>query len=124
MGFVSKIKGQPCIKNRYEAKLVLKDENERQNELVQNIALRAVHVSAVIMTFLIAFTYFCALSPFNIEMIGVILATVYLFVYIKFTIACGTLKDVGYKKIWLTLYRTVGLALYLVSAVLCMLGIG
>lgn len=103
---------------------MLKDENERQNEVVRNTGLRAAYISVGIMTFLIAFTYFCALSPFNIEMIGIVLATVYLFVYIKFTIVCGTLKDVGYKKPWLTLYRTVGLALYLVSAVLCMLGTG
>lgn len=103
---------------------MFKDENERQNEVARNNALRAAYVSVAIMSFLIVFTYFCALSPFNIEMIGIVLATVYLFVYIKFTIVCGVLKDVGYKKLWLTLYRTVGLALYLTAAVLCMLGIG
>ncbi len=103
---------------------MFKDEDNRKDDIMLNTNLRAAYISAGIMSFLIVFNFFCALSSFNIELLGIILATVFLFVYIKFTVVCGVLKDIGYKKLWLKLYRTVGLALYLISAILCMLGIG
>ena len=103
---------------------MFKDEDTRKDELTLNTNLKGARISVVIMTVLIAFNFFCALSPFNLELVGIILATVYLFVYIKFSIVCSELKDLGYKSLLLTLYRTVGLAIYLVSALLCMLGIG
>ena len=100
------------------------DDNKKYDTVTIQTNLRSAYISVAIMTALIVFNYFCALSPYNMELIGIVLATVYLFVYVKFTIICTTLKDVGYKRLWLNLYRTVGLALYLISAVLCMLGIG
>ena len=103
---------------------MFKDEDTRNGELLLKANLKGACVSVVIMSVLIAFNLFCALSPFNLELVGIVLATVFLFVYIKFSIVCAELKDLGYKKLWITLYRTVGLAVYLVSAVLCMLGIG
>lgn len=103
---------------------MFKDEDTRENEVSLQTNLRAAYVSVTIMTVLIIFNFFCALSPFNMELVGIILASVYLFVYIKFSIVCTELKDLGYKGVWVKLYRTVGLALYLISAVLCMLGIG
>ena len=103
---------------------MFKDEDTRENEVSLQTNLRAAYVSVTIMTVLILFNFFCALSPFNMELVGIILASVYLFVYIKFSIVCTELKDLGYKGVWVNLYRTVGLALYLISAVLCMLGIG
>ena len=107
-----------------EDKLLFKDENARENEICLKANLRAAYISVAIMTVLIVFNFFSALSPFELELIAVILASVYLFVYVKFSIVCTELKDLGYKSIWVTLCRTVGLALYLISAVLCMLGIG
>lgn len=103
---------------------MFKDEDAQNNDHILKSNVKGARVSAVIMTVLIAFNLFCALSPFNLELIGIILSTVYLFVYVKFSIVCTELKDLGYKKLWVTLYRTVGLAIYLLSAVLCMLGIG
>lgn len=103
---------------------MFKDEDTRENEVSLQTNLRAAYISVTIMTVLILFNFFCALSPFNMELVGIILASVYLFVYIKFSIVCTELKDLGYKGVWVKLYRTVGLALYLISAVLCMLGIG
>ena len=103
---------------------MFKDEDTRNDELNLNANLRGARISAVIMSVLIAFNLFCALSPFNLELVGIVLVTVYLFVYIKFSIVCGELKDLGCKRLWITLYRTVGLTVYLVSTVLCMLGIG
>lgn len=103
---------------------MFKDEDTRENEVSLQTNLRAAYVSVTIMTVLIIFNFFCALSQFNMELVGIILASVYLFVYIKFSIVCTELKDLGYKGVWVKLYRTVGLALYLISAVLCMLGIG
>lgn len=103
---------------------MFKDEDGRKDDVVLSTNLRAAYISAGIMTFLIVFNFFCALSPFNIELLGIIFATVYLFVYIKFTVICEALKDIGYKELWLKLYKTVGLAFYLISALLCMLGIG
>ena len=103
---------------------MFKDEDTRKNEVNLRANLRAARVSATIMTVLILFNFFCALSPFDLELVGVILTTVFLFIYVKFSIACSELKDLGYNRIWVKLYRTAGLALYLVSAVLCMLGIG
>ena len=103
---------------------MFKDEDTRKNEVSLRANLRATRVSATIMTVLILFNFFCALSPFSLELVGVILTTVFLFIYVKFSIACSELKDLGYNRIWVKLYRTVGLGLYLVSAVLCMLGIG
>ena len=101
-----------------------RDEDTRQDELNLRTNLRAAYVSAAIMTVLIVFNYFCALSPFNMQLIGIILTTVFIFVYVKFSIVCTELADLGYKGVWVKLYRTVGLVVYLVSAVLCMLGIG
>ena len=101
-----------------------KDEDTRQDELNLRVNLRAAYISAAIMTALILFNYFCALSPFDLELVGVILTSVFLFIYVKFSIVCTELADLGYKGVWVKLYRTVGLALYLVSAILCMLGIG
>lgn len=103
---------------------MFKDEDTRENEVSLQTNLRAAYISVTIMTVLILFNFFCALSPFNMELVGIILASVYLFVYIKFSIVCTELKDLGYRGVWVKLYRTVGLALYLISAVLCMLGIG
>jgi len=103
---------------------LFKDEDTRENEVSLQTNLRAAYISVTIMTVLILFNFFCALSPFNMELVGIILASVYLFVYIKFSIVCTELKDLGYRGVWVKLYRTVGLALYLISAVLCMLGIG
>ncbi len=103
---------------------MFKDENTRKNEVNLRVNLRTARVSATIMTVLILFNFFCALSPFDLELVGVILTTVFLFIYVKFSIACSELKDLGYNRIWVKLYRIAGLALYLVSALLCMLGIG
>ena len=101
-----------------------RDEDTRQDELNLRTNLRAAYVSAAIMTVLIVFNYFCALSPFNMELIGIILTSVFIFVYVKFSIVCTELSDLGYKGVWVKLYRTVGLVLYMISAILCMLGIG
>ena len=103
---------------------MFKEEDTRKDEMNLRTNLRAAYVSVVIMSIIIALTLFCALSPFNIELVGIIFATVFLFVYVKFSIVCGELKDLGYKAVWVTLYRTVGLAVYLLAALLCMLGIG
>ena len=103
---------------------MFKDEDTRNDEIAIKANLKGARISMVIMSALIVFNWFCALSPFNLELVGIVLATVFLFVYIKFSIVCSELKDLGYKSLWITLYRTLGLAVYLVSAVLCMLGIG
>ena len=102
---------------------MFKDEDRKNDDLAINANLKGAYISVAIMSVLIAFNLFCAFSPFGLELVGIVLATVYLFVYVKFSIVCTELKDLGYKKLWLTLYRTVGLAIYLISAVLCMLGI-
>ena len=103
---------------------MFKDEDTRKDEINLRTNLRAAYVSVIIMSIIIALTLFCALSPFNIELVGIIFATVFLFVYVKFSIVCGELKDLGYKGRWVKLYRIVGLAVYLLAALLCMLGIG
>ena len=96
---------------------MFKDENKEKDDIVLSTNLRAAYISTGIMSFLIVFNFFCALSPFGIELLGILLTTVYLFVYIKFTVICEALKDIGYKKCWLKFYRTIGLALYLISQI-------
>lgn len=107
-----------------EDKLLFKDEDTRKDEVTLQANLRAAYISVTIMTALTIFNFFCVFSQLGLELVGIILASVYLFVYVKFSIVCTELKDLGYKGVWAKLYRTVGLALYLISAVLCMLGIG
>ena len=48
---------------------MFKDEDTRKDELTLNTNLKGARISVIIMTVLIAFNLFCALSPFNLELV-------------------------------------------------------
>lgn len=102
--------------------MTVQEDNSREIKILLRKNKKAALVSSLIMAVLTAFTAFFALSPYNLGLIGVLLATVYLFVFIKFSAVRCELKDIGYKRAWLTVFGVFLPVMYVLFLMLCIIG--